>query len=197
LTFSTDDTERLDEARALLKAVEQCSNTERADAMLGWAVELLGPLADAGNPAAVWILSDAKSQFSDVKIDPDVAAEQHLAALLAAANKGVPKAQFLASLHFFDNGDKRQSFALCAQAAASGHAYAMWCHGLDLISGAGGPTDEQKGLKFIERAATKKFEGAIRFMADALAIGQHGFTVDNAKAAKWHRMLSAQDVIRY
>jgi TPR repeat protein len=165
--------------------------------MLGWACDLLDPLVAASHPAAVWLQSDAKSQFSDVEIDPDLARQERLSALMIAADSGVAEAQFFTSLHFFDEGDRARSYELCAKADAVGHAHAMWCHGLDLISGNGGERNETKGLKMIEQAATQKFEGAIRFMADALALGQHGLDVDKTKAAEWHRLLSADDVIRY
>ncbi len=197
MTQPNETAEILDEARVLLTAFARCSCPDRADVLFGWIVDLLAPLAAAEHPAAVWMLSDAKSQMLGTEIDPEIAEKERLSELMAAANNGVAEAQFVASIHFFDRGDKAQSFALCAQAPAAGHAYAMWCHGLDLISGAGGERNEQAGLQFIEEAAAQKFEGAIRFMADALALGQHGFAVDSAKSAEWHRLLSAPDIIRY
>ncbi|MCG3269574.1 hypothetical protein [Yoonia sp. I 8.24] len=197
MTQSNESVEILGEARGLLAAVTLCSCSDRADVLLGWVVDFLTPLAAAEDPSAVWMLADAKSQFSESEVDPDVAERERLSALMEAAISGVTEAQFIASLHFFDLGEKARSFELCAQAAEAGHAYAMWCHGLDLISGVGCERNEQAGLKFIEKAAAQKFEGAIRFMADALALGQHGFEVDSPKAAEWQRLLSSPDLIRY
>jgi hypothetical protein len=90
-----------------------------------------------------------------------------------------------------------ESAKLFATAAAQGHAYAQWCHGLNLLSGRGITQNRELGLLMIKKSAEGWFEGAIKFLADAYAGGTHGFPKDEEESARWWKRLSDQRLVRY
>jgi TPR repeat protein len=77
------------------------------------------------------------------------------------------------------------------------YAYAQWVHGLNLLNGTGIPADVELGLQFIRKAADGKFEGAIKFVADAYAQGRYDFPRDEALAQQWLAKLDSAEIIGY
>lgn len=184
-------------ARSLIEASDNCTDDTQIDTLLTWARTALKPLVDEGIAEALWLSMRCESEEArEGKTDTEFEA-WYLAAAQKAADAGDPDAQFCASTMLFDKGNHEASNALCRKAADAGHAYAKWCFGLDLISGTGTDPDEELGLQYIKDAAGLKFEGAIRFMSDAFALGQHGFPIDTAQSARWQRILADKDVIHF
>ncbi|MCP3703715.1 MAG: hypothetical protein GY954_12405 [Alteromonas sp.] len=65
------------------------------------------------------------------------------------------------------------------------------------LSGEGIEKNEEMGLAFIKRSAELKFEGAVKFMADACASGTHGQEKNEEKSALWWKKLSDPALIHY
>ena len=115
----------------------------------------------------------------------------------AAAAAGSIEAQFRLACELDQPETRERSADLFKQAAQAGYPYAMWCHGLDLLSGNGLAKNELAGLDYIRRAGELKFEGAIHFISAAYGSGSHGFPIDKEQAALWWKRLADTDLIRY
>lgn len=186
----------LAEAQALLNARWMCSNEELASKIEIWVRELLFPLCEEGHAEARYLLSALGGEevgvLSEAEFD-----ESLLKQYREGAESEVPEAQFQLAHWHWERGNHAKAADLYKKAAAQGHAYAMWCIGLDLISGRGIERNEKDGIAYIKQSADLKFEGAIQFISNAYALGQYGFPVDEAQAAEWQRKLSLDDLIRF
>lgn len=182
------------EAHALLDAAWNTTDEDRYDQLISWAREIIEPLATSGYPPALWLKCSLPygSELSGEEVD-----ERHRKELEKAAEAGNADAQFSLACDLDEEPTLKRSADLFKKAAESGHAYAMWCHGLNLLSGRGIEKNEELGLSLIERAAELKFEGAVKFMADACASGTHGQEKNEEKSALWWKKLSDQELIHY
>ncbi len=182
------------EARALLNAAWNTTDDEKYDQLIEWAREIIDPIAASGYPPALWL------QCS-LPYGPDLSEEMvdrmHREQLEKAANAGNVEAKFSLGIELDQEPTLKKSASLFKEAAESGHAYAMWCHGLNLLSGHGIEKCESEGLSYIKKSADLKFEGAIRFVADALANGTHGYDRDEEASALWWKKMSDPGVIGY
>lgn len=195
--------DRLREAEALIVASHHCSDDARHDQLLAWAREIIAPLLAARHPHALWVVAGLPSAEGE-RISDEEYDRRYWQAVRQAAEAGVLSAKFTLACELdnqaLDNKDQakaEESARLFAEAAKGGHAYAKWCHGLDLISGKVIEKDEALGLTFIREAAEQKFEGAIQFMADAYAAGTFGYPKDEGEAARWRKRLSDKGLITY
>ncbi len=184
----------LKEARTLLDAQYHCSNDTLNEAIRSWIKELLAPLVRQDNAEAIWLSGAAEDwrDLSDKECD-----QRHLERLQTGAAAEIPDAMCYLAHNHYEKGEYEPAAILYRKAADMGHAYAKWCHGLDLLSGIGVTQDKRAGLKLIEEAANLHFEGAIQFMANAYALGQHGYPKDEAVAASWQRKLGSKHLIRF
>ena len=186
----------IDEIKALLNAVWNCTDDLRREQLWKWANELLQPLLDAEYPEAIWI----KSTFHDSEKEPisdEEFKERYLSELKKAAEAGSISAKFDLACEIDEEPTLAESASLFKEAAEAGHSYSKWCHGLNLLSGRGIEKNEKLGLSFIKAAGDEKFEGAIYFIADAYASGTYGYPKDEGKSAMWRKKLSHKDVIHY
>lgn len=188
--------ERLAEAKALIDAIWHVSDDKRYATILDWIDDLLAPLVADGDLDATFWWETLRADGTPAESEEDAAA-RYLKHLSSLADKGHTEAQFRLSQALYDQGEFVTAAKYCGQAAADGHAYANWCFGLDLLAGKGVDRDETLGLSHIRKAAELYFEGALKFMADAYALGQYGFPVDTAEAASWQRKLNDPRVIPF
>ncbi len=193
--MQSTEREILTEARSLIAALWQCSDDSRWAALLSWIEDLLGPLAATGHLDAAFWLETVRAQDMTQQ-EAQEPFEKHLQHL---AEQGQTDAMFQYSQLLYEAGRVEEAAGFCAAAAAAAddHPYANWCIGLDHISGSGVPRDEAKATAYIERAAELFFEGAIRFLADAYALGQHGYPIDQAVSASWHRKLTDKRLVAF
>ena len=182
------------EAHALLEAAWNTTDDIRFEQLIAWAREIIEPLADSGYPPALWLKC---SLPLDVDLTDDECGALHRQQLENAAEAGSAEAQFSLACDLDEEPTLERSALLFQEAAESGHAYAMWCHGLNLLSGRGIEKDEALGLSFIKRSAELKFEGAVKFMADACANGTHGQDHSDEESAIWWKRLSDPALIHY
>ncbi len=195
--MTEEETEdRLAEARALIDVSWNISDDDRRETVFGWINDLLAPLVNAGNPDAIFWL-ETISTGEDASLSEEEALARYREHITKLADQNHTEAMFRLSLLLHGEGNFAPAADYCKRAAADGHAYANWCCGLDLLAGQGVTRDEALGLKYIQTAAELYFEGALKFMADAHTFGQHGFPVDTAEAANWHRKLSDPKVIPF
>lgn len=198
-TDDRDDAEhtaaRLDEAEALLNALWHCSDDAREEMLLAWVREILDPLVAAGYPRAIWMNAGILGMGTGLSTEAFDAA--HLEAMRSAAAGGCADAQFHLGHWHYEREERAAATALYKQAADAGHTYAKWCYGLDRMAGCGTAENHAEGLGYIQDAADNWFEGALQFLVDAYARGQHGFPVDTAKAAHWRGKLRDRRVIHY
>lgn len=186
-------TDVLNEAKVLLDVRACCSSETVISEIENWVRQLLRPLADNGDAHASYLLGGLENELHSGESFDDFVLNQ----FLTGADANIPEAMFYLAHWYWENGQKAKALPLYKKAAEAGHAYAMWCYGLDLMSGSGGEEDQQEGLRQIEKAAHLKFEGAIQFMANAYASGQYGFTKDDRRAAEWFREMGSPDLIRF
>ncbi|MEJ6404851.1 tetratricopeptide repeat protein [Yoonia sp. 2307UL14-13] len=192
--ISGDDGFALQEAKKLLDARYYCSNEELSEAMSKWATTLLEPLVKAGSAEAQWLISGNHDGRDLTQEEMD---QKHLQRLKEGAAAELPDAMFYLAHHHYEKAEYEEAAILYRKAADTGHAYAKWCLGLDLISGVGVAQDQAAGLKLIEEAGNLYFEGAIQFMSDAYALGKYGFPQDECQAATWQRKLANKNLIRF
>ena len=182
------------EAETLLEAAWNSTDDRRYDQLISWAREIIEPLANSNYPPALWLKCSLPydAELSEEEVD-----KLHSEQLELAAKAGNVDAKFSLAVELDEEPTLKRSALLFKEAAEAGHAHAMWCHGLNLLSGHGIDKDEQEGLRFIMNSAELKFEGAIQFVADAYAKGTHGFTQDDQASALWWKKLSSPGVIPY
>ena len=167
---------------------------KRFDQLISWVREIVEPLAASGYPAALWLKC---SLPYDAELSGEEVDELHRQALEKAAEAGNTDAQFSLARNLDKEPTLERSAELFRSVANSGHAYAMWCHGLNLLGGRGIEKNEGLGLSFIQRSAELKFEGAVKFMADACANGTYGQEKDEEVSALWWKKLSDPSLIHY
>ncbi len=161
------------------------------------AEEILRPLVESGNPAALYYMA----QFG-VPADQGEFDNRHIQQLARSAERGYPPAMHDLAIRY-DSGDMVEhdpvkAALLFKRAAEAGHPHAQWIHGNDLLVGGNGiPKDESLGLQFIRKAANAKFEGAIVSMAEMYATGTFGYPVDEVTSRVWREKLNDPDVIGY
>ena len=184
------------EAKALIHAAYKSTDDQRMDTLVNWAYEILRPLAEAEVPEALWLTSSLSQVWGKTVHEKDFATE-YKRRLREAAAAGDPSAQFQWACELDHESRFEESSAFYRAAAAQGHAYAQWCYGLNLVNGQGVPKDPQLGVSYILRSGEGKFEGAIRFLAEAYANGTHGFPKDEEASAAWWKKLSDKALVRY
>ena len=183
----------MDEAKALLKAAEYCADYHLCKKMRERALMLLAPFVERKVPEALYLnlfRPYDPSKYSDEELD-----RLFLSLLREAAEAGSIEAKFRLACELDENKTREEASALFKEAAEAGHAYAMWCHGLNLYGGTGLVQDKEKGIDFIRKSAELKFEGAIRFIAEAYAKGVYGFSKDEVESTKWWKKLADKDLI--
>ncbi len=193
--MENDDSEvLLKEARVYLEASWHATDDQRYDVLRGWSKEILEPLVGEGNPEAEFLLG----YLDDItSLSKEEMHARELQWLRKAADSGIVNAQFRLACELDEDGTREESARLFKHLAEKGHAYAQWCHGLNLLAGLGLPQDETAGVAFIVRAAEGRFEGAIKWMADVHAQGTYGFKQDEGRAAEWMKKLGRGDTIPY
>lgn len=191
----------ISEARIYIQAAGHATEDHRYDALQEWAREILRPLAEDGDAEAAFLLGLAEFQYGfgdkTSALSEEEFRDRELRWLRKAAAAGIEDARFRLACTLDEEATVEESARLFRELAESGHAYAQWVHGLNLIGGTGQPADENEGIAFIVRAAEGRFEGAIKWMADAFASGTHGFPKDEAQSAAWSKRLYRADTIRY
>jgi TPR repeat protein len=186
-------------AKQFVHRAMRISDETAREELMERAYQLLVPLVAKQLPAAQYLyachfLSRECEREQDIE-------RRYIELTQAAAHGGHAAAQFRLG-EMFDSGgelghDAEQSARWFRLSAEQGDCYAQWVHGLNLLSGAGLAQDQALGLKFIERAAAGKFEGALAFLAEAYATGDYGYPKDEKQAESYrHRMLEA-DVIGF
>jgi len=182
------------EAKALLNAALHTTEETRFEQLISWVREIIEPLAKAGHPRALWLKC---SLPYDAKLSAEEVERRHREELEKAAASGNADAQFSLASELYEEPTLERSASLFKEAAEAGHAYAMWCHGLNLLSGRGIEKSKEDGLSFIQRSADLKFEGAIKFIADAYANGTYGYEKSEEESALWWKKLSEPGLIYY
>lgn len=186
----------LDEARALWNAACRATDEFRYDQLILWTREVLRPLVEAKNPEALWLQCCLPREWGE-HISDEENDRRYLLQVREAADAGNPEAKFYLACEMDEEPTITESARLFKEAAEQGYSYAKWCHGLNLLSGRGVEKNEALGLRYIQESADEKFEGAIKFLADAYAYGGYGFPKDQSIAASWWSKLKHRDVIRY
>jgi TPR repeat protein len=123
--------------------------------------------------------------------------------LAISAAAGHPRCIYLVGAQY-DMGeagypfDPARALEYFRRAAALGHAHSEWICGTCHLEGSSGAVlDPELAIQMIKRAAAKKFDGALRMLADFHEKGLHGFEKDLEKAACYRRAMNAADVIGY
>lgn len=192
--FDRSDQSIIDEAKALLKAAHYSSDFELYKDLTKRALALLAPLVERKQPEALYLsIRGAYNPAHDREKGNDL----FLSLLREAAEAGSIEAKFRLACELDEDKTREEASKLFQEAAESGHAYAMWVHGLNLYGGTGLAQNKEMGLEFIQKAADLKFEGAIQFISDAYASGLHGFPKDEVESAKWLKKLNDKDLIKY
>ncbi len=195
-TDGTDPTSLILEVEALIDAASHSSDHDRYETLMRWAHESLRPLVDAKVPEALW-LNASFTHVGNAHLNDKEFEREYIRHIRAAADAGNANAQFRLACELDEEATAEESAELFALAAAQGHVYAKWCHGLNLLSGRGCRQDCSLGLSNIQESADGKFEGAIKFLADAYASGTHGFAKDEQESARWWKLLSDKNLVHY
>jgi TPR repeat protein len=175
----------LDESRTLIDAMFQASDSTRKATLEKWAIELLIPLVEQNIPKAKWLYKSTL-YASENGLSFEAYESLYWKYIKEAAAGGCEDAQFAVACELDeDTATKGEAARIFKQLAEKGHAHAQWRHGLNLISGIGGTTDEARGIDYVKQSADGSFEGAIEFLAEAYAAGNFGFERDDALAAQW------------
>lgn len=151
------------------------------------ALAILQPLADAGDPLAIYYLGDMYRL--GYAVDPDLA---HAAELyLQAAEAGVPEAQdTLALMYLRGMGverDAAQAFYWLQQAADQGYGPAEVALGLRYLNGEGVERDVEAALHWFYIAADKGLPEAEYQLGLMYATG-NGVEQDFAQAVAWTQL---------
>ncbi len=186
----------MDEAKSLIAAASHSTDQRRSHQLMAWAREVIAPLVDANHPEALWVKCSLPGRDHE-KVTDEEFDRRYWGAVRKAAEAGCVSAKFRLACELDNDTTREESARLFAEAANAGHAYASWCHGLNLISGTGVEKDEELGLTYIRESAKRKFEGAIKFVADAYAAGTHGNPQDRAESARSWKTLNDKDLITY
>lgn len=192
--FDRSDQSIIDEAKALLKAAYYSSDFDLHEKLRARAFMLLAPLVERKQPEALYLSIRGPC---NPEHDREKGNDLFLSLLREAAEAGSIEAKFRLACELDEDKTREEASKLFQEAAESGHAYAMWVHGLNLYGGSGLAQNKEMGLKFIQKAAELKFEGAIQFISDAYASGLHGFPKDEVESAKWLKKLNDKDLIKY
>jgi TPR repeat protein len=194
--FTEQDHADCAEAERLVDDADRMSEETARDALMERAYRLLVPLVAKRLPAAQFLhacyfLSRECEREEDIE-------RRYIELVQDTAHAGHAAAQFRLGQMFDDGGeldhDPEQSAHWFRLAAEQGHSYAEWVHGVNLLSGNGLPKDELLGLRFIERAAAGKFEGALAFLADAYDAGDYGYPKDKGRAEFYRQRMLDSDV---
>jgi hypothetical protein len=196
------DTEDIDptllilEVEALIDAASHSTDHDRYETLMRWAHGILQPLVDARVPEALW-LHASFTHFGNERMSGEEFDREYFRRIREVADAGNANAQFRLACELDEEATFGESAKLFALAAGQGHVYAKWCHGLNLLSGRGIAQDRELGLSNIQESADGKFEGAIKFLADAYGSGTHGFPKDEEESARWWKRLSEKNLVRY
>ncbi|MEX0806377.1 MAG: hypothetical protein WD688_24120 [Candidatus Binatia bacterium] len=196
MSISKSDLARLNKAKAALKRTE---DADHASSGLRDVRKLLKPLVEKNIAEAQYLA--ASFALAD-EFGSDSAFEKWRYNLLnKAAESGYAPAQFALGQAYDRGGDLEYDaeksaywFSLSAEQA---YPHGQWVHGCNLLGGSGLPKDEALGITFIRKAAENKFEGALRFIANAYEEGTFGFPEDPQLSAFWRQKLHHDDVIGY
>jgi TPR repeat protein len=186
----------LAEAHALLQAAWRTADRRRHNKLLEWAIKVLTPLAEQGDGPAKWMLASIPVVKDKASSEQDFD-RQHRRQAEEAARHGSAEAMFFLGCELDQHPTVAESSRYFREAAALGHTYAKWCHGLNLLSGRGVEKNDTQGLILIRQAAEEKFEGAIQFLSHAYAQGSYDFPKSAELAAEWWAKLKDKDVIPY
>jgi len=197
--FDQKDLAECADAEGLVARAMHMADSTARDELMERAYQLLVPLVTKQMPAAQYLyacyfLSRECEREEDIE-------RRYIELIQAAAHAGDASAQFRLG-QMLDRGgeldhDAEQSAYWFRLLAEQGDPYAQWVHGLNLLSGDGLAKDEPTGLKFIERAAAGKFEGALDFLADAYTAGNYGYPKDEKQAELYRRRMLDADVIGF
>ncbi|MDP2226881.1 MAG: hypothetical protein Q8J78_05345 [Moraxellaceae bacterium] len=162
------------------------------------AWELLSPLVEKKDPVAIYYASSFGLSAETL----DEFERRRMEQLQQSAEHGYAPAIHELAIHY-DSGelvprDSNKAAKLFMQAAEKGHPHAQWIHGLDLLYGQNGmEKDEARGLKYIEKAAASKFEGALETMAEFYEVGKYGYPADSEKSNKLTQQIGDDDALAY
>ncbi len=163
------------------------------------ALDLLEPLVEKGNAAALFYMSSF-SAASEESLNEFEA--RSVKQLQQSADYGYAPAIHELGVHY-DNGelvpkDAEKAAQLFKQAAEKGHPHSQWIYGLDLLHGSNGiEKDESLGVDYVKKSALSKFEGALESLSDFYKGGQYGFPVDANKAQSFKNQINDQDILSY
>lgn len=162
------------------------------------AWEMLKPLADHNNEAAIYYLSCfgiPGEQIQDFE-------KRRIEQLSQSAKYGYAPAIHELAIHY-DTGELvprevEMAAQLFRQAAEKDHPHAQWIYGLDLLYGRSGiKKDVDLGLAYIKKSAAAKFEGALETMSEFYGKGVFGFPVDSEKSTYYKNQICGEDVLSY
>jgi len=197
--YTNEDVEACAEAERLIDTAWTSEDPVASGSFLKQAYFLLRPLVEKRMPHALYL--HACCTLSHEVKDEQEFDRRYFGLIKEAAEKGHAKAQFRLGQAYDRGGDlgedPQQSAAWFRKSAEQGYAYAQWVHGLNLLKGEAVPRDDKLGIEYIQKAAAGKFEGALEFIANAYAEGQHGFPRDESRSQTWRAKLKEPGVIGY
>lgn len=197
--FDQKDLAECADAEDLVARAMHMADSTARDELLERAYRLLLALVGKQLPTAQYLYA---CNFLSRECDRQEAIEaRYIELIQAAAHAGHVHAQFRLG-QMYDRGgeldhDAEQSAHWFQLSAEQGDPYAQWVHGVNLLHGAGLAQDQALGLKFIERAAAGKFEGALAFLAEAYATGDYGYPKDEKRAESYRQHMLDADVIGF
>ena len=196
MPISKSDLVQLNKAKAAMKRAEYAPHASRG---LRDARKLLKPLVEKNIPEAQY-LAASFAIAHEFKSDADFNKWRYQL-IHKAAESGYAGAQFSLGQAYAQHGDlthdAEKSAYWFSLSAEQGYPCGQWEHGLNLLGGRGLPKDEALGITFICKAAENKYEGALRFIADAYEEGKFGFQKDPQLATFWREKLQNDDVFHY
>jgi len=173
--------------------------TEIETGSVARALEILKPLIEEDNPAALFYASGVSAESIETLEQFET---RHIRQLKKSAELGYAPALHKLAI-CYDNGDPvprdtGKAAQLFRQAAEKGHPHAQWIYGVDLLRGQNGiEKNEVLGLTYIEKAADAKFEGALETMFEFYKNGTHGFPADASKAKSYMNKIKDEDALGY
>lgn len=146
------------------------------------ALKLALPRAEGGDKAAQTLVAEIYARGLGVRRDGQLAAKWYE----AAAEQGVPEAQFQTALMLIDGEflprDRTRAYELMKAAADAGNPMAQFNFGQMMIDEAGNEADEREALAYFERAARTGLPDAQYALAMLLTQGEEP---DLAAARTW------------